>query len=280
MIILKKAADLETYLADIRAKSLPIGFVPTMGALHSGHLSLVEASLQHNAFTLCSIFVNPTQFNNKSDLANYPRTIEKDIALLEGAGCPALFLPDTEEIYPPGYQTKHYDLGALEHVMEGKYRPGHFQGVCAVVDRLLSITRPDILFLGQKDYQQCMVIKKITDRLYPDTRIEICPTIREPGGLAMSSRNARLSDEEKQKALALYNALSFMKTNLKPGPLENLKKQAVQQLEKYGLGVDYVQIVDDSNFSIIDTWDGAVKISGLIAATVGAVRLIDNMSLY
>ena len=198
MILFKKANDLRKWLDAQHKNGKRIGFVPTMGALHPGHISLIKKSKTENPVTVCSIFINPSQFNDPADFKKYPVTIETDIDMLEEADCDALFLPGSEEIYPDGYSnSKLYDIGYLETVLEGKYRPGHFQGVCMVVDRLLDIVQPDQLFLGQKDYQQCMVIKRLlilkgqTDKI----GLSICPTLREADGLAMSSRNLRLSEK-------------------------------------------------------------------------------------
>src|SRR5690242_13565632 len=201
MILFKKVIDLRKWLDHQRQTENNIGFVPTMGALHSGHLSLIEASKKENSITVSSIFVNPTQFNDPTDFEKYPVTIEKDIDLLEGIGCDAIFLPSVEEIYPNGTKSvKHYELGYLEKILEGKFRPGHFQGVCMVVERLLEIVEPDKLYLGQKDFQQCMVIRKLISLMGKENTIslEISPTLREPDGLAMSSRNVRLNEEERK----------------------------------------------------------------------------------
>lgn len=283
MIIFKKRKDLYNYLEAQRQTGYSIGFIPTMGALHAGHLSLIETSLKANPVTVCSIFVNPTQFNDPKDFEKYPVTIEKDIELLANAGCEILFLPSVKEIYPDELSpTLKYDLGYLEEILEGKFRPGHFQGVCMVVHRLLEIVMPDNLYLGQKDYQQCMVIKKLIELtgLSKSVCVNICPTLREPDGLAMSSRNVRLSDEERKKATAIFRNLSFIKTNLKVGNLKVLKETAFKNLSEAGLKVDYIEIADANDLSIIDDWDGQKKIVALAAAYMSAVRLIDNIILY
>ena len=217
MILFKKAADINSYLQQHINLGKSIGFVPTMGALHQGHISLIGTSKIANGLTVCSIFVNPAQFNDAKDFNNYPSTIEKDIDALENAGCDVLFLPSVAEIYPSGTQNaKTYDLGYLETVLEGKYRPGHFQGVCLVVHRLLNIINANQLYLGQKDYQQCMVIKRLVELEEIKTNINICPTLRETSGLAMSSRNMRLSNKEKEHALKIFETLSYLKKNIKP----------------------------------------------------------------
>jgi pantoate--beta-alanine ligase len=280
MILFKKATDINSYLQQSSKLGNSIGFVPTMGALHHGHISLINTSKQACAVTVCSIFVNPTQFNDVKDFDNYPTTIEKDIDALEKAGCDVLFLPSVLEMYPAGTtNAKNYDLGYLETVLEGKYRPGHFQGVCLVVNRLLNIIAADELYLGQKDYQQCMVIKRLVDLEQIKTTINICPTLREPGGLAMSSRNIRLSADEKKQALKIFETLSYLKNNIKPGNLSELKQAAANNLTNAGFKVDYVEIADAGNLEIIEQWNGNRKLVAVVAAFSGEVRLIDNMRL-
>lgn len=280
MILFKKASDITACLLKKQQAGENIGFIPTMGALHEGHISLIATSKQVNAVTVCSIFVNPTQFNDAKDFENYPSTIEKDIDALEKAGCDVLFLPSVSEMYPDGTQNAHhYDLGYLETLLEGKYRPGHFQGVCLVVHRLLTIIPADELYLGQKDYQQCMVIKKLTELEHISSHINICPTLRETGGLAMSSRNMRLRDDERKRALTIFETLSYIKNNVKPGALAELKQAAANKLTNAGFRVDYVEIADADNLDIINTWDGQKKLVALAAAFLGEVRLIDNLLL-
>jgi pantoate--beta-alanine ligase len=224
--------------------------------------------------------VNPTQFNQAEDLKRYPRTLEKDIDLLEAAGCDILFFPEVSEIYPENYQSTHYDLGYLDKILEGKFRPGHFQGVCQVVDILLQIMKPHQLFLGEKDFQQCLVISKMIELKHPETEVKICPTKREPSGLAMSSRNLRLNEEEKIRAAAIYESLTFLKKNLATGPLHDLKSIALQKLTESGFHTEYLEICLSKDLSIIDTWDGKSPVVALLAAFMGEVRLIDNMRLY
>src|SRR4051794_22573255 len=211
MIIYKRPADIISFLSSKKNEKLTTGFVPTMGALHNGHIALVTKAKNETDFVISSIFVNPTQFNNPHDFEKYPNTIEKDIYLLEKAGCDLLFLPSVADIYPNGLDaTRHYELGSLETVLEGKYRPGHFQGVCQVVNRLLDIVNPAKLYLGQKDYQQCMVLSKMVAQSGKDIQIVISKTQREPDGLAMSSRNLRLNVRERKKAPAIYSTLQYI----------------------------------------------------------------------
>ena len=280
MILVKTIADLQHLLAQRRQPGHTIGFVPTMGALHSGHLSLVAESLSANDCTVCSIFVNPTQFNNKEDFEKYPITIENDIALLESAGCDILFLPSVKEMYPPGDIVLHYDLGYLETVLEGRFRPGHFQGVCRIVDKLLTAVQPGTLYLGQKDYQQCMVIAEMIRLKQHPTVLKICATMREPGGLAMSSRNMRLNAAEKEQALHIIQALRSIRENLQPGNITALKEKAVKYLDENGFRTDYVEIADSRSLALLEQWDGSTPVVALVAAFLHEVRLIDNLILY
>ncbi len=280
MIVFKKPDALHDFLKQKRKIQTRIGFVPTMGALHSGHLSLIEKSKAQSGFTVCSIFVNPTQFNDPEDFAKYPVTPEMDIYQLEATGCDAVLIPSVQDIYPEGTSVaRQYDIGFLETVLEGQYRPGHFQGVCRVMHRLLEIVLPDYLYLGQKDYQQCMVIKKLLELigLHENTEVVICPTVREPGGLAMSSRNARLNEEERKRASAVSEALRFIKENLEPGDISSFKSKAEQMLEEKEFSLDYIEIADAASLSAVGNWDGKQKLVALAAVFLNKVRLIDNM---
>jgi pantoate--beta-alanine ligase len=279
MVIFKEAERLMEYLAHKRRQGAKIGFAPTMGALHQGHLSLVGSAKSHGQLVVCSIFVNPTQFNNTADFAKYPITIEQDINLLEAAGCDVLLLPSVAEIYPQGTApTRHYELGYLETVLEGSYRPGHFQGVCQVVHRLLDIVAPDSLYLGQKDYQQCMVLAKLVQLLGLATQVVICPTLREPDGLAMSSRNLRLSPTERKQAVAISATLQWLLKHIGPGPLNEVQQTATLQLEQQGFRVDYVAIADAATLELLQSWDGQQPLVVLAAAFLNDIRLIDNMT--
>ncbi|MGN6399825.1 MAG: pantoate--beta-alanine ligase [Flavisolibacter sp.] len=279
MIIFKQAKPLTEYLKREQKAAKKIGLVPTMGALHDGHLSLINSSKSNNDLTVCSIFVNPTQFNNPDDFKHYPITIEKDIEQLIDTGCDILFLPAVDEIYPPDYQKKHYDLGSIENSLEGFYRPGHFQGVCQVVDRLLEIINPDNLYMGQKDFQQCIVIKKLLELTGKDKtiRLNISPTIREKDGLAMSSRNLRLNETEKIVATSIYKELAAIQNNFHLQPLHSLKKMAKDHLQEKGFTVDYVEIANAKDLN--PTEDSSESSVALIAASIGNVRLIDNLIL-
>jgi len=279
MIIFKKAGEASSYLRGQQAEGRKLGFVPTMGALHDGHLSLVRAARAGTDLVVCSIFVNPTQFNNAQDFQHYPVTIEKDIERLVVSGCDVLFLPSVEEVYPPGHEKKHYDLGPLESRLEGRFRPGHFQGVCEVVDRLLSIIGPDKLYMGQKDFQQCLVVRRLLELLHKEDTIEltVVPTEREVSGLAMSSRNLRLSAEERTAAAAIPAELNWIRTHLGEQSLRALEQSAVEHLTSQGFSVDYVAVAQASDLAPATALDQPLV--ALAAASLGAVRLIDNLPL-
>lgn len=278
MKLFKQAADMQLYLSKLNLEGKKIGFVPTMGALHNGHISLLQMSKHQCDVSVCSIFVNPTQFNDKKDFDNYPITIGADIRLLENSGCDVLYLAQANEVYPDGTdRLQHYDLGILDNILEGGYRPGHFQGVCQVVHRLLDIVLPDCLFLGQKDYQQCMVIKHLIKLIQNPVKVVIGPTLREASGLAMSSRNQRLSQKQKDQATAIYKMLTHIQATNKSLLPEILVNHATDYLLSNGFHkVDYVTIADcDTLKPATDCWPP--RAVALIAAFIGEIRLIDNM---
>jgi pantoate--beta-alanine ligase len=281
MILFKRAGELAGWLQEQRNAGKEIGFVPTMGALHPGHISLIDISKKSSGVTVCSIFVNPTQFNDPGDFQKYPITIEKDIYMLEAAGTDMLFLPEATDMYPQGTKDlEKYALGRLETILEGKYRPGHFQGVCQVVRRLLDIVHPDHLYMGQKDYQQCMVIRRLLEITGSTARLHPCPIQREPDGLAMSSRNMRLTDGERKKAPAIYQALTRLKDNWQNGDdLETSIAAARSILAQNDFRIDYVEVADAGTLEPVTAWDAQVKAIALVAAFQGEVRLIDNMLL-
>jgi pantoate--beta-alanine ligase len=281
MILFKKVADLHKYLDIQRRIGMELGFVPTMGALHQGHISLIEDARKHNSLVVCSIFVNPSQFNDPADYRKYPSTIDRDIALLENAGCDVLFYPSVEEVYPDPDEQSHYDLGYLETIMEGKFRPGHFQGVCRVVHKLLNIVKPDNLYIGQKDYQQCLVIKRLLELtgMNHQVNLHISPTLREKDGLAMSSRNARLDEQQRQIAPGIYQTLNLVRKEIKPGNLQLLKEKGMNHLLEKGFRPEYVEIADASTLQPLNEWDGSQKLVVLTAAFLGEIRLIDNLLL-
>ena len=280
MIIYKKPGELQDLLEKKKMEKYQVGFVPTMGALHAGHLSLVNEAKKQNKIVVCCIFVNPTQFNDPEDFKKYPVTLEKDILMFEEAGCDVLFIPSVKDIYPGGIDhLKHYELGFLETVLEGKFRPGHFQGVCQVMHRLLEIVLPNNLYLGQKDYQQCMVIKKLIGLigLNDKIKVNICPTLREENGLAMSSRNTRLRPDDREKAATISVALRYIKENLKAGDTKKIKDEAKEMLLQKEFRVDYIEIADGDTLKLVENWNGKQKVVALVAAFLNRVRLIDNM---
>jgi len=280
MILFKKIDALQAFIAEEKKKGSNIGFVPTMGALHNGHISLINTCKQSNQVTVSSIFINPTQFNDASDFEKYPVTLEKDIDMLEKNDCDVLFLPPVNEIYPEGLKDlPHYELGYLETVLEGKYRPGHFQGVCQVVHRLLNAVQPHHLYLGQKDYQQCMVIKKLIALTGLNIQVIISPTLREADGLAMSSRNMRLNEAERKQAVKLSETLLFIKKEIKPGYTGDLADRCFNYLSAEGFKPDYVAIANADNLELLENWDGKASAVALVAAYLNDVRLIDNMLL-
>ncbi len=284
MIIFHRIEGLKRHLSILKGKGLLIGFVPTMGALHEGHLSLIRNCRSAADVTVCSIFVNPTQFNDKADFDKYPITTSKDIQLLIKEDTDILFLPSVDEIYPNGISSnQYYDLGYLETILEGAHRPGHFQGVCQVVHRLLDIVEPDRMFLGQKDYQQCMVLKKLIELINVPTEIIIANTVRESSGLAMSSRNLRLSEEEKQKATAIYTTLLNIQNSIPSKSLSDIKKESTTTLLNNGFNkIDYITIADANTLHPISNnaeLTEEKQLVALIAAFMGEVRLIDNMIL-
>ena len=280
MILLKHPNDLSSFIQNGSIAHKPIGFVPTMGALHDGHLSLIHTARLENVLVIASIFVNPTQFTELADFEKYPSTIEADILKLEKAGCDILFLPSVADMYPNGSSPRQqYDLGHLDSILEGEFRPGHFQGVCQIVHLLLEIISPGRLYLGQKDFQQCLVIKKMISQIGMDTSVIICPTQREPDGLAMSSRNVRLSHLERKKAANLFNTLSYIKENIQLEDLENLKQMAQNILTEQGFKVEYIAISKAQTLETIQNWDGKSTLVALVAAYINQVRLIDNLVL-
>jgi pantoate--beta-alanine ligase len=277
MVIFKKAVDIRHFLLEQKQQQASIGFCPTMGALHAGHISLIEASKRQCTLTVCSIFVNPTQFNNPSDYQQYPISLEQDIQMLEAAGCDILFLPAETEIYPTGIPLKQYDLGFLETIMEGAHRPGHYQGVCMVVHRLLDIIPCERLFLGEKDYQQCMVIQRLIELESIPVRIEIQPTIREKNGLAMSSRNRRLNEEQLKRASTIYVVLMSIKNAFDKKPTALLLEEAKDRLTQAGFKIDYITVCQNTLAPLRASDHQAVR--AFIAASIDDVRLIDTMSI-
>ena len=279
MIIFKKAKQLSEFVNQQIKEGKKVGFVPTMGALHQGHLSLIDTCKKNNDITICSIFVNPAQFNNADDLKNYPVTTANDIEKLHDHKCNALFLPSVDEMYPNDHTKKIYPLGDIENRLEGYFRPGHFQGVCQAVDRLLQIVQPHNFYLGQKDFQQCMVVKKLMEVTGRQATIQlnIVQTVRENDGLAMSSRNLRLSEEQRKLANSIFNELNYIKQHLHDQSLQDLKKDGIDHLVQKGFKVDYIEIANVDDLSPATSSSG--KLVALAAASTGNIRLIDNIIL-
>lgn len=279
VLIFKTKNDLRAHLNKARDDGNRIGLVTTMGALHEGHLSLMRFTKERSDILVCSIFVNPTQFNSNEDLAKYPRPIKKDIEMLEEVHCDVLFLPEVEEMYS-GQEEWHIDLDGLDNVLEGAFRPGHFQGVTQIVKKLFDAVDPDIASFGQKDYQQFAVIKKMVELFNLPVELQLCPTVREANGLAMSSRNVRLSEEGRVQALALSRALQQASQKVENGivPYSLVKEEAVLFLKSSeGIEVEYFEICDRNTLASVDRPVSGVKLIALVAAWVEGVRLIDNV---
>ena len=268
--------EVSQHLQQLQAAGQSVGFVPTMGALHQGHLSLLAQAKQQTSIAVCSIFVNPTQFNDPKDLEKYPRPIEADIAKLEQAGCDVLFKPPVSEMYA-GNENWHLDIGEIEHLLEGKFRPGHYQGVMQVVHKLFSIIQPNQAFFGQKDYQQVMVIEQMVSQLNLPVKIVMCPIERENDGLAMSSRNIHLTADDRRHALVLSRALNKAKANFEAGELLNAVAQYSTELISHenGTELEYFELADGE--TLLPASPNSKHIVALVAARVGRTRLIDNL---
>ena len=282
MNIIKTSANLSLYLKTKRTtdENVTIGFVPTMGALHAGHASLIEQSVKENQITVCSIFVNPTQFGDAADLDNYPKPIEKDIELLLSCKCSILFLPSYEEVYPKGYEHKIYDLEGLDNKIEGASRPGHFQGVCNVVGRFFEIIQPTNAYFGQKDYQQTVVVKRLIALTESKTKIRIVPIKREPHGLAMSSRNIRLSQKGRLNAAFIYKALTQLKEDVTDMGIAASVDKAKQFINaQKGANVDYLIAVDSTTLEPVKNLGESDGVAVVTVVEYEGVRLLDNIIL-
>jgi pantoate--beta-alanine ligase len=275
--LIHKKEELKSILSAVKSAGQHIGFVPTMGALHEGHKALIVRASRENDLVVISIFVNPTQFNNKEDLALYPRTLDADLELLKTIENGVVFVPDVAAIYPKKTSFKPFDLGNLDKVMEGKHRPGHFDGVVHVVHNLFEIVEPTKAYFGQKDFQQLAVIRKMNAHYGFPIEIIACETLREESGLAMSSRNMRLSHQEKKDALVLWETLQFVKEFRSKYPPNELIKKAVEYFETGNLLLEYLDIVDVESLKMVENWDSPSVCC--IAAYCGKVRLIDNLLL-
>jgi pantoate--beta-alanine ligase len=278
MKIFKTIYELQYWLASERLAGATIGFVPTMGALHDGHLTLVERANETCTRSVASIFVNPTQFNDPKDLERYPRMPEKDAELLANVGCNALFLPSVEEIYPLGHSLKlKLNFGQLDKVMEGHFRPGHFEGMATVVKRLLDIVQPHQLFMGQKDFQQLTIVREMLRLLGSPVELVMCPTIREADGLAKSSRNTRLTPEMRAIAPVIYHTLVEAAEKVQYTSCPQVQAWAMRQLADAGLRPEYVDIVDGITLRPVLDYESTAFVVACVAAWAGEVRLIDNL---
>ncbi|MBR6774374.1 MAG: pantoate--beta-alanine ligase [Bacteroidales bacterium] len=272
--------DIQRFVEEKHNLGLKVGFVPTMGALHDGHLSLINRAKKENDIVVCSVFVNPIQFNNPSDLEKYPRTPEKDIEKLEQAGCDAVFMPSAEEMYPEKVED-HYDFGDIEHVMEGACRPGHFNGVAIVVRKLFEIVNPNRAYFGEKDFQQLAIIKKMVSDLKMNLEIVPCPIVRENDGLAMSSRNVRLNETERAiapKIFATLNDAISKKDSMNPAEMKIYALKKYAEIKEFD--VEYVEITDEINLKSLENWNECDHARIFVALQLGPVRLIDNVRIY
>ena len=272
--------DIQRFVEEKHNLGLKVGFVPTMGALHEGHISLINRAKKENDIVVCSVFVNPIQFNNPADLEKYPRTPEKDIEKLEQAGCDAVFMPSVEEMYPDRVED-HYDFGDIEHVMEGACRPGHFNGVAIVVRKLFEIVNPNKAYFGEKDFQQLAIIKKMVRDLNMNLEIVPCPIVRENDGLAMSSRNVRLNEAERAiapKIFATLNDSIRKKDAMSPSEMKKYTLDKYAEIKEFD--VEYVEITDEINLKSLENWNECDHARIFVALQLGPVRLIDNVRIF
>ena len=280
MQIFEKIPALNQTLNRLRSDNVKIGFVPTMGAIHNGHISLINKALEENELVVCRIYVNPKQFNNQEDLKNYPRTLKEDVELIQSTNCNILFVPSTEEIYPPEEIQPDYDFGHLDKIMEGLHRPGHFQGVGAVIQRLFEIIKPHKAYFGAKDYQQLAIIRKLTENLNLSVEIVSCPTQREPDGLAMSSRNKNLTGEARKIAPHIYRILNLSKEKAHSFSVEELKQWVEKEINNISfLKLDYFELADAETLIPLKNWNSPGNNIACIAVFAGKIRLIDNIIL-
>lgn len=277
MRVVTTVADLRKAINQAREEGKKIGFVPTMGALHNGHIQLVKRCVAENEFAVVSVFVNPTQFNDKNDLLKYPRTLEADCKLLEEAGCNLVFAPTVDEVYPEE-DTRLFDFGQLDKVMEGEFRPGHFNGVAQVVSKLFDMVTPDNAYFGEKDFQQLAIIRQMVKQLNSPVEIHPCPIVREESGLAMSSRNTRLTPEQLAEAPKIYQTLLTSKAMKETKSVSEVKAWVINELNKNEFfRVEYFDIVDGLTLQSLNNWSESGYAVGCIAVFCGEVRLIDNI---
>ena len=280
MILFDKKSELTSLIKDLKKQDKSVGFVPTMGALHQGHLSLVEQARNENDIVVASIFVNPTQFNNQEDLLKYPKTLESDLHLLKEGGCDFVFVPTVEEIYNEQIEAKNFDFGGIEFEMEGKFRSGHFDGVATVVKELFKIVNPTIAYFGEKDFQQLQIIKKLVELEKLPISIKGCPIYREKDGLAMSSRNLRLTSKERKVAPFVYRILTNVQEKFKTQNIENIIEWVENQFKNHPLlDLEYFLIADENSLKPSIDKDISENYRAFIAVYAGKIRLIDNINL-
>lgn len=278
MEVVTKIADLQKKIAEIRTNGGTVGLVPTMGALHNGHLELVKRCVAENSICVVSVFVNPTQFNDKNDLLHYPRTLDADCKLLESAGCVIAFAPEVEEMYPVE-DTRVFNLGAVAEVMEGKYRPGHFNGVAQIVSKLFDAVQPNRAYFGEKDFQQIAVIRSMVKLLNYPVEIVACPIVREDDGMALSSRNLRLTPEQRKNAVSISQTLFKSRTFAEQHSVAETIDYVVNTLNSVpDLDVEYFEIVNGNTLLSVNDWSDSDYIVGCITVYCGEVRLIDNIA--
>ncbi len=280
MQVFEKKTELKNYLLAAKATGKTIGFVPTMGALHQGHLSLVTAAAEKNDLTVVSIFVNPTQFNNPSDLENYPKTLPEDIALLESVDCSVLFLPSVSDMYTDAVSAISFDFDGIEHEMEGQFREGHFDGVGTIIKTLFELVTPTASYFGEKDFQQLQVVKKLAEKYHLPVAVEGCAIYREADGLAMSSRNTRLSEAHRNAAPFIYKTLQLAKERIKTQAVNEVTTWVEAQFEKQPLlCIEYFTIADETTLKAVETIEENENYRAFIAVFAEDVRLIDNIQL-
>lgn len=281
MVVVKSVNELQKQVGRLRNEHKSIGFVPTMGALHQGHLQLVSRCVAENDACVVSLFINPTQFNDKNDFNRYPRTLENDTALLASVGCAIVFAPSAEEMYTPSEMETvfEFDFGGLDEVMEGIFRPGHFNGVVQVVSKLFSLVTPDKAYFGEKDFQQLAIIRRMVQVMNFPIEIVGCPIVREKSGLALSSRNALLSEQERTTAAVIYRTLSESKQLMHEKTVAETKAWVINRLNVVdGLKVEYYEIVNGNSLQSITDWSDADYVVGCVTVYCGKVRLIDNIN--
>lgn len=279
MHIFKEIGPLKAYLKHHRSAQTSVGLIPTMGALHKGHISLVEASKRDNTITVCSIYVNSTQFNIPADLEKYPRTLEKDIQMLKDAGCQVAFCPNDLEMYPEAHKL-NFDFGPLDKILEGEFRPGHFSAVALVVCKFFNIVQPDCAYFGQKDFQQVRIISRLAAELKFDLTVISAPIVREADGIAMSSRNMRLSPDERSRAVVLFQSLNLTRDGLLQGEsFSSLKERVKERCIQSNVKLEYLALAETKNLTPLENVMEPTQTILLIAAYVGEVRLIDNLLL-